>query len=216
MCFSWKTRAGHMELAPLLGRTWLELTRCWLLRWGMFLTTPPFKQSVTPRPPPLLHDLPTWLLKAFGFAVLDNNNKARIRLKEKKRGCPAFLNPSLQSELTVQVTWQVYNYQELHLFPEKNEANGTDPTWCVRGLNCIISAQHACVLNHFSHVQLFVTLWTIAHQAPLSMGFSRQEYRSGLPFPTPGNLPYPRIGPMSFVSPALACGFCTTSTTWEA
>ena len=40
-----------------------------------------------------------------------------------------------------------------------------------------------------SHVWLFATLWTVAHQAPLSMGFPRQEYWSGLPFPPPGNLP---------------------------
>jgi len=42
-----------------------------------------------------------------------------------------------------------------------------------------------CVLSRFSHIWLFATLWTIAHQAPLSMGFSRQEYWSGLPFPPP-------------------------------
>ena len=46
---------------------------------------------------------------------------------------------------------------------------------------------HACVLSHFSRVQLFATPWTVAHQAPLSMGFSRQEYWSGLPLPSPGN-----------------------------
>ena len=48
-----------------------------------------------------------------------------------------------------------------------------------------------------SHVQLFVTPWTVAHQAPLSMGLSRQEYWSGLPFPPPGNLPDPGIKPLS-------------------
>ena len=42
-----------------------------------------------------------------------------------------------------------------------------------------------CMLSHFSHVHLFVTPWTVAHQAPLSMGFSKQEYWSGLPFPSP-------------------------------
>ena len=46
----------------------------------------------------------------------------------------------------------------------------------------------------------FVTLWTITHQAPLSMGFSRQEYWSGLPFPPPGNLPDPAINPRALVS----------------
>ena len=54
-----------------------------------------------------------------------------------------------------------------------------------------------------SHVQLFATLWTVASQAPLSMGFSRQEYWSALPFPSPGDLLNPGIGPMSPVSPAL-------------
>ena len=74
----------------------------------------------------------------------------------------------------------------------------------------------ACVLSHFSHVQLFVTLWTIAHQTPLSVGFSRQEYWSGLLFPSPGDIPNPGIEPASLVSPALAVGFFTTSATWEA
>ena len=58
-----------------------------------------------------------------------------------------------------------------------------------------------------SHVRLFTTSWTVACQAPLSLGFPRQEYWSGLPFPSPGDLPNPRIKPMS---PALASGFCTT------
>ena len=48
-----------------------------------------------------------------------------------------------------------------------------------------------------SRVQLFATLWTVAHQAPLSMGFFRQEYWSGLPFPPLGDLPDPEIEPMS-------------------
>ena len=52
-------------------------------------------------------------------------------------------------------------------------------------------------VKSLSHVQLFATLWTVAHQASPSMGFSRQEYWSGLPFPSPGDLPDPRIEPMS-------------------
>ena len=63
---------------------------------------------------------------------------------------------------------------------------------------------HACVL---SCVQLFAIPWTVAQQAPLSTGFSRQEYWSGLPFPSPGDLPDPGIK-SSF--PALAGGFFTT------
>ena len=53
-------------------------------------------------------------------------------------------------------------------------------------------------------------------QAPLSMGFSRQEYQSGLPCPLPGDLPDPGIEPMSLMSPALAGRFFTTSAPWEA
>ena len=59
----------------------------------------------------------------------------------------------------------------------------------------------------FSHVPLFATLWAVACQAPLSMGFSKQEYWTGLLFPSPGNLSNPRIKPMS---PALAGRFFTT------
>ena len=56
-------------------------------------------------------------------------------------------------------------------------------------------------------VQLFETPWTVAHQAPLSMGFPRQENWSGLPFPSPGDLPGPGI---KFASPTLASGFFTS------
>ena len=66
------------------------------------------------------------------------------------------------------------------------------------------------MLNHFSLVQLFVALWTVAHQAPLCMGFSRQEYWNGLPCPPPGDLPHPGIKLASLMSPALVGGFCTT------
>ena len=62
-----------------------------------------------------------------------------------------------------------------------------------------------------SHVQLFVTPWAVAHQAPLSVEFSRQEYWSGLPFPAPGDLPAPGVEPMSLSSPALAGEFFTTA-----
>ena len=61
-----------------------------------------------------------------------------------------------------------------------------------------------------SHVQLIATLWTVAHQAPLSMEFPRQEYWSGLLFPIPGDLPDPGIEFMSSASPALAGRFFTT------
>ena len=58
------------------------------------------------------------------------------------------------------------------------------------------------------------TIWTAAHQAPVSMGLSWQEYWSGLLCPSPGNLPNPGIEPISLMSPALAGGFFTTRATW--
>ena len=71
------------------------------------------------------------------------------------------------------------------------------------------------MLSCFSHVQLVATLWNITCQAPLSMGFCRQEDWSGLQCHPPGDLPDPGIEPMSPTSPALADMFFTTSTTWE-
>ena len=67
------------------------------------------------------------------------------------------------------------------------------------------------LLSHFSHVRLCATLWTIAHQTPQSMGFSKQEYwsGSGWPFLPPGDLPNPGIEPTSLTSPALAGRFFT-------
>ena len=67
---------------------------------------------------------------------------------------------------------------------------------------------HACVL---SRVRLFGTPWAVARQAPPSMGFSRRVYWSGVPFPSPGDLPHPGIKSVSLMSPALAGGFFTTA-----
>ena len=67
-----------------------------------------------------------------------------------------------------------------------------------------------------SHVQPFVTPWTVACQGPLSMGFPRQEYWSGLPFPLPGGLPGPGIKSTSLATPALAGRFFTSWATGEA
>ena len=76
-----------------------------------------------------------------------------------------------------------------------------------------------CMLSCFSHVHLFATRWTVACQAPLSTGFSRQEYWSGLPCPRPpppGDLPEPGMEPTSLMSPELAGEFFATSATWKA
>ena len=85
-----------------------------------------------------------------------------------------------------------------------------------------VSPQKNLYMNWFMHytcvfvytyvlccIQLFATSWTVAHQAPLSMEFSRQEYWSGLPFPSPGDLPHPGIKSACFVSPALTDRFIT-------
>ena len=69
-------------------------------------------------------------------------------------------------------------------------------TLCV----CVCVCMCVCVFSHFNCAQLLATPWTLAHKAPLSMGFSRQEYWSGLPRLSPGDLPNPGIKPMSHVS----------------
>ena len=72
-----------------------------------------------------------------------------------------------------------------------------------------------CMLSCFSCGQLFAIPWTIARQAPLLMGFSREEYWSELPCPPPGDFPDPGTKPTSLKPPALAGGFFITSATWE-
>ena len=84
------------------------------------------------------------------------------------------------------------------LFPEGHWSycTSTPPLWL-----CV-----CCVLSCFCCVWLFVSPWTEAHQPPLSMAFSRQEYWSGLPCPPPGGLPHPRVQPAPFMSPASQAG----------
>ena len=65
--------------------------------------------------------------------------------------------------------------------------------WC----RFILGKKYSCEVKLLSRVQLFSTPWTVAHQAPSSMGFSKQEYQSGLPFPPPGDLPNLGIKPRS-------------------
>ena len=72
------------------------------------------------------------------------------------------------------------------------------------------------MLSRFIHVLFFMTLWTVTCQAPLSMGFSRQAYWTGLSCLSSGDLLDPGIEPISLTSPALAGQFFTTSMTWEA
>ena len=105
--------------------------------------------------------------------------------------------------------WEEFIATELFLFLEQKSSQ-------FPGLRSIYVCIYWAVLRRFRHVQHFVTLGTLAHQAPLSMGFSRQEYWSRLSCPPPGDLPDPGMGLVSLISPALASTFFTTSATWEA
>ena len=93
------------------------------------------------------------------------------------------------------------------------ERNGFSELRCLHLLihNRMLNSLRYLLLHAFSCVWLFAT-----RKSPLSVGFSRQDYWSGLPSPPPGDLPNPGIEPASFKSPAWAGQFFTTSTTWEA
>ena len=110
------------------------------------------------------------------------------------------VNPTIL--LLYHCTLQNRNKDQLHLFtlPENRHQPPKLPTPGI----CLFLRFPVCTL---SPVRLFAISWTIARQAPLSMGFSRQEYWGGLPCPLPWDLPDPGIKPMS---PALAGGFFTT------
>ena len=91
---------------------------------------------------------------------------------------------------------------------------GPEPRRPGSHLSVLLIWSCACVLSHFSRVRLCATLWTVACQTPLSVGFSRQEYWSGLPCPPPGYPLDPEIEPMSFTSPGSAGGSFNPSATW--
>ena len=97
----------------------------------------------------------------------------------------------------------------VHLTPLSAELSGNPDAVSLMCYLCSLTHHLAllCVLSRFSCVRLFVTPWTVAHQAPLSMAFPKQEYRNGLPFPPSGDIPDPGIQPSSLTSPALAGGF---------
>ena len=105
-------------------------------------------------------------------------------------------------------TAQCGSFTIIHVLQKRRQAQvGCGPSSATKQL--------IWVLSRFSPVQHFATPLTVARQAPLSMGFSRQEYWSGLPCPPPGDLPNSGIKPVSLRSLALAGGFFTSSTTWE-
>ena len=97
-------------------------------------------------------------------------------------------------------------------------------TWFCKEKQAILETHfmYVCLLSRFSHVWLFETPWIAAHEGPLSMGFSKQEYWSGLPCPPPGDPPSAGFKPVSLTAPALAGGvgggrcIFTAKATWEA
>ena len=96
-----------------------------------------------------------------------------------------------------------------HILGHKSSLSKYKKTEIISSIFSDYTAMSVCVCT-LSCVWLFVTPWTVAHQAPLSMESSRQEYWSGLPYPTSRDLPNPRIKSGSPVSPALAGRFFTT------
>ena len=102
----------------------------------------------------------------------------------------------------------VFSFLLIHV-PHQMLHNWGQGLWVIEHISLLHNAWDI-VLSCFSRVRLFATPWTVAHQASLSVGFSRQEYWSGLPFPSPGDLPDPGIKTPSPVPPALAGRFFTT------
>ena len=106
------------------------------------------------------------------------------------------INLFIKEKQTRRLREQTYNYQ-------RGKAGGRDKMgvwdWHVEIQYVTLNVMWHAEYQSLSRVQYFATLWTVAHQAPLSMGFSRQEYRSGLPFPPPEDLPTPGIKPESLL-----------------
>ena len=122
----------------------------------------------------------------------------KIKKRKKKSSLLHVANATL---FTIAKTWKQFKFSLTD--------NSFQKIWYIN----IYKGPVLFCLSHFRHVPLFVTPWTVAYQAPLSMGFSRQEYWSGLPCPPAGNRPNPGTETVSLVSPALVGGFFTT---WEA
>ena len=121
--------------------------------------------------------------------------------------CPAWFHHRIQMQVS---KFWVLNHQPCYL-PSWISPNLREcPAWGdISAFKCAMSVKSYLTLCD-------PILWTVACQAPLSMGFSRQEYCSGLPHPPPGYLPDPGMETASLASPALAGRFFITSATWEA
>ena len=117
-------------------------------------------------------------------------------------------------------SWETYiQARRQQLEPDMEQQTGSKlRKEFIKALYCHLAyltyMQRAWVLSHFTHVQLFATLLTVACQLHCPWGLSRQEYWSGLPCP-PGDCPHPGIKPASLKFPTLAGGFFIISATWE-
>ena len=149
--------------------------------------------------------------KYFTIILLfdDPHTSEKNRKKEKKSIPDSYLLENMIIECTTYLFNQ--NACEMSKDHEKDtmwlSSNISSHVWgnpdeFLPGEMCLFMG-NLFMLSGFCHVQLFVTLWTVACQASLSMGFSRQEYWSRSPDPPPGDLPNPRIEPVFPTSPAL-------------
>ena len=158
------------------------ITICWALRWAQL-----------------------WVV--WNSHLLSNSSKVSLLISNRTSPCFEFLLyvtsqllllKGQDSALYFPVSSYSFASDSQHLCPRTVPISSVVSCGTKQSIGL-----NACALIHFSRVRLFVTLWSVACQAPLSMDFSRQESWSGLPIPSPGDLPIPGIKPISPASPAL-------------
>ena len=147
--------------------------------------------------------LPTTQLLNYSSLIPSTIRKGRPD-HQKEEKCPQWKVvagnfPGRKIHTMRKPVWRHWNQRSIY---DRNAKTTGQTTWCNEGLDKLTRLLSPSVTSNS-----FVTPWTVPHQAPLSMGFSRQEYWSRFPFPPPGDLPDPGIKPMSPASSALASGF---------
>ena len=187
--------------------------------WGLS-GRPPFPQHGGPpsselptavgTPRWLLHRAGHWLVTQRGHYLVQSHGDGKAgRMSQELKHKFAFFD-SFNFSVKVIPNWR--RFSAFRVLPSGQLLEKPSDS----GLGVGVRPALAIVVQSLSCVHLCAAPQTVAHQAPLSMGFPRQEYWSRLPFPTPGNLPNTEIEPTSLTSPALAALFFTTSAPWEA